>query len=401
MGMGLNMFNAFKVYGARLLSFALCFSIAFPLRAQNFPKHLEKEFRQDATLQVTKAVKIYNAARIEFEKKGAQAFSDQLAISAPKAFTLEERTFLSRHVAREQILPVLEVKGDRLIGREGNKEVFNLSTFDVAQGKFAFKNSVLIYQHHKRVIENFEDWKNNKQGASKNSSLLDYIAFKIENLLFPQAHAFTPMTGLLIGLIVGGLVGHFLPKMLGWNKGKEEVSTDTDHTLPQLPQNTATTTPATQTTEEKKEDSKPDSAALPENEKTNPSTQAGADTTTPAGGAASPTTTPPAAATPAPLSEEGKAYVAANAFIEQKFLVPDVSDIDSLRGHQSHADYKKDACKLIQKLLVALTDTAKTKLEKPAGKKVFEALIKNSEGNEIKGFHCSESIEKIKAALGP
>lgn len=286
--MDLNMFNSFKVYSARLLSMALCVSIALPLNAQSFPKHLDKEFRKDATEQVTKAVKVYNAARVEFEKMGAQAFADQLEVSAPKAFTLEERNFLAKQVAREQLLPELTVKGDRLIGVEGGKEVLNLSTFDVAQGRFSLPEQRLIFQHNKRVIKNFENWKSKKTNASYKSSFFHFIAYKLEGLFFPQAHAFKKSTGLLIGALLGGLLGYFLPKMLGWNSGKSEAAAGHGGDLPPLqPIAPAAATPAAPaTTEAEKKEDAPLTAPLPDADKP--------DTTKASGETESPTTTPPA-----------------------------------------------------------------------------------------------------------
>ncbi len=384
--MDLNMFNVFKVYGARLLSFALCLSIAAPLRAQNFPKHLEKEFRRDATEKVTKFVKIFNSARIEYEKKGAQAFVNQLELSAPKSLTQEEKSFIAKRIARIKLLPTLEVNGDRLIGIEAGKEVFNLSTFDVAQGKFAFKDQTLIYQNNKRLIKNYEDWTNNKISA-KSSSYLDYVFYKIENFFFPQAHAFSKMTGAIFGAIGGFFLVMMWPKIQAWFTGKSE-NTASVHSggdqLPPLPAPAPAPPPAP--TEEKKADD-PLTAPLPkdENEKAADTTPASEETKTPK-------TTPE-------LSEAGKIRASANDFIAEKFPASEVSDLDSLREYQSHTNYPKDACSMLKKLHSALLATEKNQIEKPVAKKVLEALVKNSEGKDITTLPCKETVEKINVEL--
>lgn len=208
-----------RAFCAGLMCFSLFCSMVRPLNAdaQAYPKHLDKTFRADATLQVTKAVEIYTAAKAEFEKKGAKAFIDKFVSLAPKVFTETEKAFLSKKIAKELVLPTLLVKEDRLIGLEGKKEIFNLSTFEVAQGIFSFKEGSIYYNPNKGVIENFESW-NKVQKQSL-----------IESLFFPQAHAFTKMTGALVGALLGGVLAVVLwPMISKWFKGNQESSIPLD-----------------------------------------------------------------------------------------------------------------------------------------------------------------------------
>ncbi|MEZ4814882.1 MAG: hypothetical protein R3A80_06710 [Bdellovibrionota bacterium] len=361
------------------LSIILCLSFACPLKAQSYPKHLDKEFREDATLKVKRAVKIYNEARVEFEKKGGSAFAGKLNSLSNNTFTPSEEKFIAKKAAKEQILPTLEVRGDFLLGYEAKKVIFKLNTFDVAQGRFSFNDKTLIFNSNSRLIENYEKWSSTKT-SSLNNSFFELFALKIKSLFLPEAHAFSKGTGALVGALLGGLLTYFLwPKVKEWFGGKPEVAA-TAHEAPLAPLNLA------------------------------PAPAAPAATTAPAADSA---TTAPAAAASPPGTEITPEQSNAIAYIGPKYPDEKANSLQSLRDEQAKTDskYPEHACKILEDLKKDIETAAGGLLaDKNKARAIFDLLTHDKDSKEIEALDaftssgtppvkCKETKDKIIALL--
>lgn len=399
-----KMLSNLKAFSTRLLCFSLSLSILCPLKAQSISPVLEKDFRRDATEKVQIIVNVYNKARIEFEKKGAQAFVDQINRSAPKALTETESHFLAKKVAREQMLPVLKIKGDTLFAYEGKKEVFALNTYDIIQGNFNFPKQKLIYNSDKRMIENYEAW-TNKKSKFFSSSIFERLFLNVESLFVPQAQAFTPMMGALIGLILGGLAGFFVGKYMAHKKAQKEAqaqalaaasATPITHNAGGVTTAAATTTtptgnpalplPETETPAEGTVDAGAAAAAAAGAGAAAGTAAAGAgDAGTAAGG--TPATPAPASGTtttPTPPSTPEQDLAAAEDFINTRYPAHDVNSLDHLKEEQTTQAYLYDACQTLKKVKTALNSTDPKKKMSPAvGKILVNALVFNKDGKRI------------------